>query len=178
MTGRKRFLALLLLVVLLAGGLRAFMLQDQARKLLLREPPQGVGIGDSLQLLVEGLERELGGRSTYVVPHGPDPFDLRKAAHLLIPGTGKEKTEGGDMRLSMTLISPDKAVAIVKFKGLSHTLALGDSLEGWVLRGVDKKTITMEHLGKIQVLVNQPAPKAERQIEGQAGAPRLEELKL
>lgn len=178
MKGRKRLWAWLLFAVLLVGGLRAWMLQGQARKILMREPPQAVGLGDSLQVLVEGLEKELSARAAYAAPHGPDPFDLRKAAHLLMPGTGKEKSEDGGMRLSMTLISPDKAVAILKYRGLSHTLALGDSLDGWVLRGVDKKTITMERQGKSQVLVNQPAPKAERQLEGQAGARRLEELKL
>lgn len=177
MRGPKRAWALLLGVLLLAGAAKSLHLHLESRALLKRSLPKSLGMGDSLRTMAEGLERELTERLAFKAPEGRDPLALRRVVRAPLPGgRGDEAAEAGRMRLSATLISPGNSSAIIKYKGRSHTLRLGDSLDLRVVRSIDKRTVVLEFQGKSVVLVNEPAPRAEIQSEG--GKRRLEEIQL
>lgn len=177
MRGPKRAWAFILGVLLLAGAAKSLHLHLETRALLKRSLPKSLGMGDSLRTMAEGLERELKERLAYVAPEGRDPLALRRVVRLPLPaGRGDEAAEAGRMRLSATLVSPGNSSAIIKYKGRSHSLRLGDSLDHRVVRSIDKRTVVLEYQGKSVVLVNEPAPRAEIQSEG--GKRRLEEIQL
>lgn len=171
----KRLWAWALCLLLAALAAKSLFLHLETRALMKRNIPMNLGMGDSLRAMAEGLERELAGRLAYEAPALKDPLALRRVVRAPLPSAG-EGSEAGRMRLSATLISPGNSVAIIKFKGKSHTLRLGDSLEQRVVRSIDKRTVVLDYQGKSVVLVNEPATRAEIQSEG--GKRRLEELQL
>lgn len=177
MRASKRYWALGLSALLLIGTVKTARLHFEANALLKRSLPKSIGMGDSLRIMAEGLERELAGRLAYDAPEGRDPLALRRVVRALVPaGKGDEAAEAGRMRLSATLVSAGNSIAIIKYQGRSHTLRLGDSLDQRVVKSIDKRTVTLDYLGKTLVLVNEPAPKTEAQSEG--GKRRLEDLQL
>lgn len=177
MRGAKRGWALVLGLLLLAGAAKSLHLHLETRALLERSLPKSLGMGDTLRAMADGLERELKERLAYAAPEGRDPLALRRVVRAPLPaGRGDEAAEAGRMRLSATLISPGNSSAIIKYRGKSHTLYLGDSLDNRVVRSIDKRTVVLEYQGKTVVLVNEPAPRAEIQSEG--GKRRLEEIQL
>lgn len=176
MRGAKRAWALFLGVLLLAGAAKSLHLHLATRALVQRSLPKSLGMGDSLRAMADGLERELKERLAYAAPEGRDPLALRRVVRAPLPARGDEAAEAGRMRLSATLVSPGNSSAIIKYKGRSHTLRLGDSLEQRVVRSIDKRTVVLEYQGKSVVLVNEPAPRAE--IQGEGGKRRLEEIQL
>lgn len=173
----KRLAAWLLTGVIAAGAAKALHLRLETEKLLAREIPRSIGMGDSLKAMVDTLERELEGRIAYENPAGRDPLALRRVVKAPLPtGPGNENLEAGQMRLSATLVSQGNSSAIIKYKGRSYTLHIGDTLEQRVVKSIDKRTVVLDYRGAPVVLVNQPAPRAEIQSEG--GKRRLEELQL
>jgi hypothetical protein len=173
----KRLWAWVLLGVWALLAARTASLHFKTRSLLAREIPRSVGMGDSLQSMVEGLERELGERLAYAAPQGRDPLALKRVVRAPLPaGRADENAEAGRMRLSATLVSPGNSAAIIKYQGRSHTLRVGDTLDQRVIKSIDKKTVVLEHQGKSIVLMNQPAPEAEIRSEG--AKRRLEDLQL
>lgn len=177
MRASKRYWALALSALLLLGAAKAARLHFETSALLKRSLPKDIGMGDSLRAMAEGLERELAERLAYAAPEGRDPLALRRVVRAPVPaGKGDELAEAGRMRLSATLVSAGNSIAIIKYQGKSHTLRLGDSLERRVVKSIDKRTVTLDYLGKTLVLVNEPAPKTEAQSEG--GQRRLEDLQL
>lgn len=173
---RLKTLTLLLLVLLALSAWRVLSLQAEARKWERKPMPTSQGLGEDLELMVKALEEEISARIHYTPPTGPDPFDLRKVVNMPSRQQVGEKSEGVGMRLTMTLLSPQKSVAVLKHGGQSFTLAMGDSLDGWFVREIGSKTVTLQKGEVVRVLVNQPAPKAELQREG--GVRRVEDLKL
>lgn len=177
MRAAKRYWAMALAVLFLAGAAKTARLHFETSALLKRSLPKSIGMGDSLRAMAEGLERELSGRLAYQAPAGRDPLALRRVVRAPVPsGKGDELAEAGRMRLSATLVSAGNSIAIIKYQGRSHTLRLGDSLDQRVVKSIDMRTVTLDYLGKTLVLVNEPAPKTEAQSEG--GKRRLEDLQL
>jgi hypothetical protein len=177
MRGSKRLWTLALLGAWVLLAAKTLSLHVKTRSLLAREIPRSVGMGDSLQAMVEGLERELGDRLAYSAPEGRDPLALRRVVKVPIPGNrADEAAEAGRMRLTATLVSPGNSSAIIKYKGRSHTLRVGDTLDQRVITSIDQRTVMLEHHGKSLILVNEPAPREEIQSEG--GKRRLEDLQL
>lgn len=180
METQKRRLAVLFALILAALAVKVAMVRADSRKLLARQIPTSIGMADSVKAMVVELEADLAARAAFEPPETPDPLALRKVVRLPArKSSGKEMTEGGRMRLSATMLSPGNFLAIIKYKGQSHTLAVGDSLDRRVVKSIDKRTVVMEYQGRSLVLVNEPAPQAEVQTEGSAQARgRLEELEL
>ena len=176
MRASKRYWALALAVALLLGAAKTAQMHFATRALMTRSLPKDIGMGDSLRAMAEGLERELAGRIAYEAPEGRDPLALRRVVRLPVPAGKADELAESRMRLSATLVSADNPIAIIKYRGKSHTLHLGDSLDQRVVKSIDKRTVTMDYLGKSLVLVNEPAPKSEAQSEG--GRQRLEDLEL
>jgi hypothetical protein len=173
----NRYGALALSALLLFGAGKSLQLHLETRALLKRSLPKSIGMGDSLRTMAEGLERELAERLAYQAPERRDPLALRRVVRAPVPsGRADEAAEAGRMRLSATLVSAGTSVAIIKYQGRSHTLHLGDTLDQRVVKSIDKRTVTLDFLGKSVVLVNEPAPKTEIQTEG--GKRRLEDLQL
>lgn len=176
MPSGKRLAFWILAAVLLGAAAKAVHLRSSTRALLARSLPKTLGMGDTLKSTVDTLEQELRDRIAYETPAGRDPLALKRVVKAALPRAGGENIEAGRMRLSATLVSPPNSSAIIKFKGHSYTLRLGDTLEQRVVRSIDKKTVTFDFKGVEVILVNEPAPKAEIQSEG--GKRRLEELQL
>ncbi len=176
-----KVIALLLLLLLAGGALRVNLMRVETEKLLAREIPRNLGMGDTLKAMVENLEADLAARASYEPEEMRDPLALRKVVRMPAKVPAGEEVKEGRMRLSATLLSPDHFTAIVKYRGSSYSLGMGDSLDGHVVRSIDKRTVTLEYQGKTLVLVNEPAPKAEAQVEGGSRRVRsgsLEELQL
>jgi hypothetical protein len=181
MESHKRRLALILLVLWAAAAVKVAMMRADTRKLLAREIPRDLGMGDSLKAMVEVLEKDLAERTAFEPPGTKDPLALHRVVRLAPRNPdGKEAAENGRMRLSATVLSPGNFTAIIKYQGRSHTLAVGDSLDHRVVKSIDKRTVVLDYQGKPLVLVNEPAPKAEAQSEGNVKARigRLEDLDL
>lgn len=173
----KRLAFWLLLAALAAASAKTLFLRAEVRALMARQIPRSLGMGDTLKAMVDTLEQELKERIAYATPEGPDPLALKRVVRAALPrGPGHEGQEAGRMRLSATLLSPGNSSAIIKYRGRSYTLRMGDTLEQRVVRSIDKRTVTLEYKGSSVVLVNEPAPKAEIQSEG--GRRRLEDLQL
>ena len=177
MVSSKQYWAWGLGMLLAAAAAKTFGVHLETRSLMRRTIPMSLGMGDSLKAMAEGLERELAERLAYASPAGRDPLALKRVVRAPMPsGRADEQAEAGRMRLSATLVSPGNSIAIIKYKGKSHTLSLGDSLDQRVVKAIDKRTVVLDYQGKDVVLVNEPAPKAEAQSEG--GKNRLEDLEL
>jgi type II secretory pathway component PulC len=178
---QKRRLAFLLVLILAALGVKVMLVRSEARKLMAREIPTSIGMADSVKAMVVKLEADLAERAAYEPPESQDPLALRKVLRIAARSpSGDETAEGGRMRLSATMLSPGRFLAIIKYKGESHTLAIGDSLDHRVVKSIDKRTVVLEYQGKSLMLVNEPAPRAEVQTEGSAGVRRgrLEDIEL
>lgn len=178
---QKRRLAFFLFLILVLLAVKVVWVRSEARKLLSRPIPTSIGMADSVKAMVVNLEAALAERAAFEPPETKDPLALRRVIRL--PSrkpNGNENTEGGRMRLSATMLSPGNFLAIIKYKGESHTLAIGDSLDHRVVKSIDKRTVVLDYQGRSLVLVNEPAPKAEVQTEGSAQARqgRLEDLEL
>ena len=172
----KRYWILVLAVLLLAGAAKSLFLDLETRSLLKRSIPKSIGMGDSLRTMAEGLEKELSERLAFTPPALRDPLSLKRVVKAPLPTDKIDEQAEGRMRLSATLVSLGNSIAIIKYKGKSHTLRLGDSLEQHVVKSIDTRTVVLDFQGKTEVLVNEPAPKAEIQSEG--GKRRLEDLEL
>ncbi len=172
----KRYWILVLVILLVAGAVKSLFLDLETRALLKRSLPKSIGMGDSLRTMAEGLERELSERLAYAAPALRDPLALKRVVKAPLASDTSGEGAEGRMRLSATLVSPGNSIAIIKYKGKSHTLRLGDSLDQHVVKSIDKRTVVLDYQGKAVVLVNEPAPKAEIQSEG--GKRRLEDLEL
>ena len=181
MDRQKRRLAFLLALMLAALAIKVALVRSDSRMLLSRQIPASIGMADSVKAMVVKLEADLAERAAFEPPETKDPLALRRVIRLPAhKPNGNEMTEGGRMRLSATMLSPGHFLAIIKYKGESHTLAIGDSLDHRVVKSIDTRTVVLEYQGKSLILVNEPAPQAEAQTEGSAKAQggRLEDLEL
>ncbi|HKP96843.1 MAG TPA: hypothetical protein VJ385_13880 [Fibrobacteria bacterium] len=181
MERNKRRLAFLLALISAALAIKVAMVRSESKKLLARRIPESIGMADSVKAMVVRLEADLAERAAFEPPETKDPLALGRVVRMPVrKPSGNEMAEGGRMRLSATMLSPGNFLAIIKYKGQSHTLAVGDSLDHRVVRSIDKRTVVLEYQGKSLVLVNEPAPRAEVQTEGSAKARlgRLEDLEL
>lgn len=79
----------------------------------------------------------------------------------------KEFDEGIGFRLSATVID-NNPKAIIKYKGKSHVLQVGDSLEGgYVVKEIMKKKVVLDRNGKLTVLHSKPVSRPFDQYTGQ-----------
>jgi hypothetical protein len=176
-----RILSLLGALLFIGAAFQVFSLRAETRKLLAREMPRNLGMGDTLKAMVETLENDLAERARYEPTPTRDPLALRRVVRLPAKTTAPEERSEAHMRLSATLLAPGHFTAIVKYRGRSYNLAVGDSLDKHVVQSIDKRTVVLEHQGQTKVLVNEPASKAEVQAEGSpraARSGRLEDLEL
>lgn len=68
----------------------------------------------------------------------------------------EEYDEGIGFRLSATVID-NNPKAIIKYKGKSHVLQVGDSLEGgYILKEIKQKKVVLDRNGKLSVLESKP----------------------
>lgn len=174
----RRPLAWLLLAAWAACAFKVWSLRAETQRLMARDIPRSLGMGDSLKAMVDTLESELLRRSAFDPPAARDPLALKRVVRLPLRGFGdSSEFREGSMRLSATILSPGNHTAIVKYRGRSHSLHVGDTLDQRVVRSIDKRTVVLDHRGRPEILMNQPAPRAEIQAEGGKGR-RLEELEL
>jgi hypothetical protein len=174
-------LFLLLILIMIGAAFQVNSLRMETHKLLAREIPRNLGMGDTLKSMVETLEADLAARGFYEPMVQRDPLALRRVVRMPVKENAGEEKSGSPMRLSATLLAPGHFTAIVKYQGRSHTLAVGDSLDHHIVQSIDKRTVVLEHQGRTLVLVNEPASKAEVQAEGSnrdSRRGRLEDLEL
>lgn len=168
--------ALFLAALFIAG--RFWLESGGIKRALALDMPTSLGMDTELQKLVKELEESVIARNQRQVSLKADPLKLSRIITNIQwrSSVSPEFREGwGKMRLSCTVLSPMKSVAIIKYKGKSHNLKVGDRLAGWRVVEINVKQVVMKSGGKKMILVNKPAPPSE--IRVRRSGP-LEELKL
>jgi hypothetical protein len=165
----------ILAFALAATALKAAHFAWKSSRSLEASSPTSLGMGEPMAREVVALEETLASRLEQEPVLGKDPLDLSRVAKVP-QAARKEAEESEPMRLTMTLLSPGDSLAVLKFKGRSHTVRLGDTLGGWRMAAIDTRTVTMEGRTGSRVLVNRPAPVGE--IKREAARQALEEIEL
>lgn len=161
MIENKRFTFLLLTGLTLVLLVRTLILGVAAKKTLLIEAPQSIGMGRDLLALVNDLENVIGSRFAYEVKIKNDPLKLDRivsGGRSAIAQRHEVKEAGGQLRLSCTILSPEKSTAIIKYKGESHVVTIGQSVAGRRVVAIDQKKVVLDDNGKQIVLFNRPEP--------------------
>jgi hypothetical protein len=166
---RNRKLLLFALLLLLAyAGARTVMAGLTAQKVLPMAVPENMGMDNTLLGVVQNLEREIAGRMAYEVDIDDDPLKLTR----IIKAKGRRGLHKAEimeslsaLRLSCTIISPEKKTAIIKHLGKSYIVSVGDEIAGRQIIAIDKKKIVVRYRGRESALYNRPAPLAEIKYE-------------
>jgi hypothetical protein len=162
MTIQNRHCVYVILAALALFGILGVRLWFDARSALHRDVPENIGMGDDLMARVDSLEQEISRRVSYVIDLSRDPLRLATVMRVKAAGDGGETHERKDrMRLSATIVSPNKNRAIIKFRGVSHMVSEGDSLFHGIIQRIDEKTVSFVKDGEAEILINQPAPPEE-----------------
>lgn len=161
------------------GFFKTLLLGYQAGQVLKMDyPSQGVGMGKELQKLVQDLESQLAARMARETAIQTDPLQVSRIIYNRSSKVNQQAEIAesfNQMRLSCTILSSQRTVAIIKHRGKSYVLGIGDELNGYRIQHIDKKTVVLSGQGKEIVLVNRPAPLSEMKYQAKA---RLDEMKL
>lgn len=166
MKNRKLLLFALLLLLAYAGG-RTAMAALSAKKVLPLDVPENMGMDSTLLGVVQNLEREIAGRMAHEVDLDKDPLKLTR----IIKTRGRRLHRAeimeslSTLRLSCTIISPEKKTAIIKHLGKSYIVGVGDEIAGRRIVAIDKKKVVVLYRGQETEIYNRPAPLAEIKYE-------------
>jgi hypothetical protein len=168
----------MIIAFLVYAGVKTVLAGLSAKRVLPMETPKTMGMGGPLFSMVRDLEREIGDRIAYDVDVNKDPLKLNR----IIAARGRRglnKAEIAEslnkLRLSCTIISPTKKTAIIKHKGKSYVLGVGDEISGRQVLSIDKKKVILRYRGQEVVLYNRPAPLAEIKYDTKV---RLDKIEL
>jgi type II secretory pathway component PulC len=164
MERHTKTLTIALVFALLYVVFRTVMTGLEARKALSLEIPRDMGMNEELLAKVDTLERDIARRSNYEVELVRDPLKLSAVMDIRDRGAAAKEfiEKHRRMRLSATIIAPNKKSAVIKYRSKSYVLGVGDTLSDHRVVRIDKKTAVLEHDGREIVLENRPAPTHEK----------------
>jgi hypothetical protein len=149
------------------AGARTVMAGLSAQKVLPMAVSANMGMDNTLLGVVQNLEQEIAGRMAYEVDMDKDPLKLTR----IIKARGRRLHRAeiieslSTLRLSCTIISPEKKTAIIKHLGKSYIVGVGDEIAGRRIIAIDKKKVVVRYRGQESELYNRPAPLAEIKYE-------------
>lgn len=167
MRERERLLwsILIILLLIIAGymGYNSYRIGQQVRDY--REAMQREALGSEdpqLRETVEELESDLRNRMDYHFEIDHDPLDLSQVIYarrfLANLGFTESVESGSKMRLSCTVIAQQPA-AVIKFRGRSNILRIGDTLNGYQLTKIEPEMAVLQRSGERLVLVTEKSPE-------------------
>lgn len=150
-------LAAILLVILEVTG------SGKTGKTLAMTIPKSIGMKSELKEQIDSLELDIARRINYDIEISRDPLKLNNILQVKGFNGNKEfKERQQALRLSCTILSPKASKAVIKHRSKSYVLAKGDKIAGYTVKGIEKKRVVLSKDGKESILVNRPAPKAEK----------------
>lgn len=174
----KRLIVAALVLLSLYLLTRTVMTAVQASAVLRMAEPGRVGLGKELLSLVETLESRIGARNAHEAKIDIDPLKISR----IVRGGSSEaalrqeyRESAGKLRLSCTILSGGRATAIIKFKGESQVLSVGDLIDNKRVTLIDAKRVVLDDNGREMVLFNTPEPIAESKYNPRT---RLNDLDL
>jgi hypothetical protein len=154
------FTTLLLVIFYFAAA--KFTLSRDIRSVESLEYPEEIGLNEELKEQIDQLEEDISRRMSYQVVLSRDPLNLNKVVQLPQRAKSAEKFKTDQaLRLSCTMISPEKSSAVIKYKGKSKIVTIGDLIAGKKVMSIDAKEVVLKQNGKKTVLKNKPAPTLE-----------------
>lgn len=158
----KEIFLLLPLVLLLLVALQ-FSQKGKSKKVLKLTIPKAMGINSDLKEQIDSLELDITRRLNYEVEIQRDPLKLNNILKLKGHNGSKEfKERQQALRLSCTILSPTTKKAVIKHRSKSYVLSEGESIAGYRVTSIEKKRVLLNKNGQQTILVNRPAPKAEK----------------
>jgi hypothetical protein len=156
------FIVLLLLVFYF--GVSKITLSKEIKKAISLEYPEEIGLNEELKEQIDLLEQDISRRMSYEIALSRDPLNLNKIVN--IPqrrgSASAEKFKAASkLRLSCTMISPGNKSAVMKYKGKSKIVSIGDVIAGSKVVSIDAKEVVLLKDGKKSILRNKPAPTLE-----------------
>jgi hypothetical protein len=173
----RRFILFCYAAFIAYAAVRTLVAAFMAARVMPMAPPRTIGMGSDLLATVNRLEKEVSGRIAYDVDVKSDPLKLSR----IIDSKGRQgiaKAEIAEsmkeLRLSCTIISPNKSTAIIKHQGKSYVVGVGDEIEGRQVISIDKKKVVLRYNGQEIELYNRPAPLGEIKFETKEKLDQLE----
>lgn len=166
MKERERLLwsVLIILLLIIAGyiGYNAYQMGHQVRKYQEALRSESLGSEDpQLRNTVEALESELRDRIDYQFHVDSDPLDLTQVIQtqkfLAKMGYTESLESQNVMRLSCTVLGEEPA-AIIKFRGNSKVLRIGDEINGYQVVSIERKKAILKKQSETLQLIAQKAP--------------------
>jgi len=187
MKGRDKLffnlLSFLLLVVIVLVGVKTREADKQIKRWESEiQKRQERGVQDpQLRETVDKLEADLRKRLTETFELDCDPLDLTRVIKTkkFIAKLGLETQETeGRMRLAATVVGKNSS-AIVKFRGRSNMLSVGDKLDNYKVTYISKNMVRLVRGGEVLELKTEKAPDTIAELEriyGPEGAdkPKIE----
>lgn len=155
---------LIILLLIIAGymGYNVYRMGRQVRAYQEAMVREALGSEDpQLRETIETLESDLRDRMEYIFHCEHDPLDLTQVIQgrrfLANLGYSESLESQNVMRLSCTVIAEEPA-AVIKFRGRSRVLRIGDEIEGYRLTEVSAKEAVLKGFGETIHLVTRKAP--------------------
>ena len=130
-------------------------------KIMKREIPEAIGLGQELKAVVDSLEQDIASRLTYELDIERDPMDVSRVAPSRYAKGSNEFSESSGMRLSCTIITDNNQQAVIKFRSKSYVVGKGEKLFGRKIKDISTEEVVMEWNGRQIKLKNKPAPPGE-----------------
>ncbi len=181
MKGRNKLifnlLAFLLFVVLILIGVRTRDVDKQIKRWQAEiQRRQERGVEDPmLRETVDKLEAQLAARIKETFTLEEDPLDLTRVIHtrkFLKKMFGEMPETETRMRLSCTITGEKGPTALIKYRGRSRVLDVGDKIGAYTIETIGVNEVVMRRLGERLKLVTEKAPDtiaAEEKMFGPDG---------
>lgn len=161
------FLIAVAIISIFYIGIKTYTISKEVRSFQREEAGDVMGTDPQLLETVSNLESEMKARTNYVFKSDKDPLRLSnviRSPKLLAALGYSESFEGEeDMRLNLTIIG-ETPYASIKYMGKYHNLKIGDTIGGFTVIKIDKKTVVLRKGRKTITLHNRldPATIAEQ----------------
>ena len=155
------FLLLILVIVFVVGVGRYYFVTRTIDKIHAEDARRVIGTDKVLEETVQNLEQTLKERIAYQFVTKSDPLDLTRVItspeFLAKLGANQQDPDRQTMRLAATVVGDDgTATIIIRYLGNSHVLRVGDVLEGWKVKKIDRRSATLVRGGEKKVLYGKP----------------------